>query len=230
MFNELLKNVMNLGIITEDDVKRLTAIELMLLIIERSNGLLQYLSTHIADSDNRFIALDNKYQQITDDIKDKIIDNETYFNEVIVDNLQDIAIDQLNSWLTDGTLESLINQTALANISNRVSALEQWKTTYIDETNKATRLLARSVDFSANYFRIPFMTVTNQGTIIAGSDIRYNGAGDQTFIDLGYKRSTDGGQTWSEPKIAIRNKRVDATYSRVMDGTILCDPYDNKIY
>ena len=66
---------MNLGIITEDDVKRLTAIELMLLIIERSNGLLQYLSTHIADSDNRFIALDNKYQQITDDIKDKIIDN-----------------------------------------------------------------------------------------------------------------------------------------------------------
>lgn len=230
MFNELLKNVMNLGIITEDDVNRLTAIELMLLIIERSNGLLQYLSTHIADSDNRFIALDKKYQQITDDIKDKIIDNETYFNEVIRENTEDITIAQLNQWLTDGTLETLINQTALANISNRVSALEQWKTTYIDETNKATRLLTRNVDFSSKYFRIPFMTVTNQGTIIAGSDVRYNGGGDQTFIDLGYKRSTDGGQTWSEPKIAIRNKRVDATYSRVMDGTILCDPYDDKIY
>lgn len=230
MFNELLKNVMNLGIITEDDVKRLTAIELMLLIIERSNGLLQYLSTHIADSDNRFIALDNKYQQITDDIKDKIIDNETYFNEVIRENLDDLTLAQLNQWLTDGTLESLINQTALANISNRVSALEQWKTTYIDETNKATRLLTRNVDFSSNYFRIPWMTVTNQGTIIAGSDVRYNNGGDQSFIDLGYKRSIDGGQTWSEPKIAIRNKRVDATYSRVMDGTILCDPYDNKVY
>ena len=224
MFNELLKNVMNLGIITEDDVKRLTAIELMLLIIERSNGLLQYLTSHIQDSDNRFIALDKKYQQITEDIKKQIIDNETYFNEVIVDNLQDIAIDQLNSWLTDGTLETLINQTALANISNRVSALEEWKTTYIDETNKATKLLARNVDFSSKNFRIPWMTVTNQGTIIAGSDVRYNNAGDQSFIDLGYKRSTDGGQTWSEPKIAIRNKRVDATYSRVMDGTILCDP------
>lgn len=230
MFNELLKNVMNLGIITEDDVKRLTAIELMLLIIERSNGLLQYLTSHIQDSDNRFIALDKKYQQITEDIKKQIIDNETYFNEVIVDNLQDIAIDQLNSWLTNGTLEDLINETALANISNRVSALEEWKTTYIDETNKATKLLARNVDFSSKNFRIPWMTVTNQGTIIAGSDVRYNNAGDQSFIDLGYKRSTDGGQTWSEPKIAIRNKRVDATYSRVMDGTILCDPYDNKIY
>ena len=41
MFNELLKNVMNLGIITEDDVKRLTAIELLMLIIERTNGLLK---------------------------------------------------------------------------------------------------------------------------------------------------------------------------------------------
>ena len=230
MFNELLKNVMNLGIITEDDVKRLTAIELMLLIIERSNGLLQYLSTHIQDSDQRFVALDKKYQQITDDIQDKIIDNETYFNEVIRENTEDITIEQLNRWLTDGTLESLINQTALANISNRVSALEQWKTTYIDETNKAKNIMVRNTDLGAKYFRIPWMTVTNQGTIIAGCDVRYNGGGDQSFIDLGYKRSTDGGQTWSEPKIAIRNKRVDATYSRVMDGTILCDPYDNKIY
>lgn len=230
MYNELLKNVMNLGIITEDDVKRLTAIELMLLIIERSNGLLNYLSTHIQDSDNRFIALDKKYQQITDDIKNKIIDNETYFNEVIRENTEDITISQLNQWLGDGTLESLINQTALANISNRVTALEEWKSVYIDETNKAKNIMTRNTDLGAKYFRIPWMTVTNQGTIIAGCDVRYNGGGDQTFIDLGYKRSTDGGQTWSEPKIAIRNKRVDATFSRVMDGTILCDTYDNKIY
>lgn len=230
MYNELLKNVMNLGIITEDDVRRLTAIELMLLIIERSNGLLNYLSTHIQDSDNRFIALDKKYQQITDDIKNKIIDNETYFNEVIRENTEDITISQLNQWMTDGTLENLINQTALANISNRVTALEEWKNVYIDETNKAKNIMVRNTDLGAKYFRIPWMTVTNQGTIIAGCDVRYNGGGDQTFIDLGYKRSTDGGQTWSEPKIAIRNKRVDATYSRVMDGTILCDTYDNKIY
>ena len=230
MYNELLKNVMNLGIITDDDVRRLTAIELMLLIIERSNGLLNYLSTHIQDSDNRFIALDNKYQQITDDIKNKIIDNETYFNEVIRENTEDITISQLNQWMTDGTLESLINQTALANISNRVTALEEYKNVYIDESQKTTKIMARNTDLGSKYFRIPWMTVTTQGTIIAGCDVRYNNGGDQSFIDLGYKRSTDGGKTWSEPKIAIRNKRVDATYSRVMDGTILCDTYDNKIY
>ena len=258
MFNELLKNVMNLGIITEDDVKRLTAVELMLLIIERSNGLLQYLNSYVEDTDNRLAGLDEKYQQITDEIKQLIIDNETYFNEVIRENLDDIAIGQLNQWLTDGTLESLINDTALANISNRVKAiedwkneymidsqaiktaleglssqvegLEDWKDVYVDESQQAVKLMAKNVDFNSNYFRIPWMTVTSRGTIIAGCDVRYNSSADHSYIDLGYKRSTDGGKTWSEPKIAIRNKRVSAEYSRVMDGTVLCDPYDNKVY
>lgn len=113
MFSELVKNVMNLGIITEDDVRRLTAIELMLLIIERSNGLLEYLKSYIQSNDARVEQLDKKYQQITDEIKQRLIDNETYFNEVIRENLIDIAIEQLNNWLTDGTLERVITETAL---------------------------------------------------------------------------------------------------------------------
>lgn len=124
MFSELLKNVMNLGIITADDVKRLTAVELMLLIIERTNGLLQYLETYVQGNDARINALDSKYQQITDEIKKLILDNETYFNTIIKENLEDIAIDQFNEWLVDGTLESLINETALKSVNDR-----------IDETN-----------------------------------------------------------------------------------------------
>lgn len=230
MFSELLKNVMNLGIITEDDVKRLTSIELMLLIIERTNGLLQYLQSYVQGNDARINALDSKYQQITNEIKQLIVDNETYFNTIIRDNLEDIAVGQFNTWLEDGTLESLINQTALANISNRVTALEEWKDIYIDESQSEIKLMTRNTDFNSAYFRIPWMTVTTQGTIIAGCDVRYNSSADHSFINLGYKRSTDGGKTWSEPKIAIQNKRVSSQYSRVMDGTILCDPYDNKVY
>ena len=230
MFSELLKNVMNLGIITEDDVKRLTAIELMLLIIERTNGLLNFLNHYVEDNDQRLVALDSKYQQITDDIKKLIQDNETYFNEIINKNLQVIALAKLNEWLADGTLESLINDTLLSKISDRVSVLEEWKDIYIDETQQEVKLMARNVDLNSAYFRIPWMTVTSQGTIIAGCDVRYNSSADHSFIDLGYKRSIDGGKTWSEPKIAIRNKRVSSQYSRVMDGTILCDPHDNKIY
>ena len=123
MFSELLKNVMNLGIITKDDVKRLTAIELMLLIIERSNGLLEYLKSYIEYNDKRVTELDKKYQQITDDIKKMIKDNESYFEEVIKNNLTSIALEQLNKWLADGTLEELINQTALKNVNDRITAI-----------------------------------------------------------------------------------------------------------
>lgn len=83
MFNELLKNVMTLGIITEDDVKRLTAIELMMLIIERLNGTTKALTD-------------------------------------IGANLESITLDELNKWMEDGTLEKLINQTALQNINKRL--------------------------------------------------------------------------------------------------------------
>ena len=83
MFSELLKNVMNLGIITEDDVKRLTAIELMMLIIERTNGTTKALTD-------------------------------------IGANLESITLAELNKWMEDGTLEKLINQTALQNINKRL--------------------------------------------------------------------------------------------------------------
>ena len=121
MFNELVKNVMSLGIITEDDVKRLTSVELMLLIIERTNGLLSYLNSYVDSNEARITALDEKYKQITDEIKKLIIDNETYFNEIISENLENLAISQLNEWVSDGTLETLINQTALKNINDHIT-------------------------------------------------------------------------------------------------------------
>lgn len=124
MFNELIKNVMNLGIITEDDVKRLTAVELMLLIIERTNGLLKYLESYIHDNDARIKALDDKYQQITEEIKQIILDNEAYFDRVIRENLEDMAISQFNEWLLDGTLESLFNESILNGVNDRIDALE----------------------------------------------------------------------------------------------------------
>ena len=80
MFNELLKNVMSLGIITEDDVKRLTAIELMLLIIERTNGLL----IHVENIDVNLVNL--------------------------LENIKTTTIEVLHQWQQDGTFDVLINQ------------------------------------------------------------------------------------------------------------------------
>ena len=105
MFNDLLKNVMNLGIITEDDVKRLTAVELMLLIIERTNGILVKLNNYIESNDVKVNELIEQYRNL-------------------MITLQEIATAQMNAWIEDGTMETLINKTALATVNRR-----------IDETN-----------------------------------------------------------------------------------------------
>ena len=91
MFNELLKNVMNLGIITEDDVKRLTAIELMMLIIERTNGLLNHVE-----------IMDAKLARL-------------------LENIRTTTVEELNKWAKDGTFNTLINQTALAKVNAQLT-------------------------------------------------------------------------------------------------------------
>ena len=108
MFSELLKSVLNLGIITVDDVNRSTAIELIMLLIERTNGLIQ----------------------IVGDIEG---------------NIKDTTIEQLNKWLEDGTLELIINQTALKNISDRLSQIGQSPIRLADETDD-TQAIQRVID------------------------------------------------------------------------------------
>ena len=97
MFNELLKNVMNLGIITEDDVKRLTAIELMMLIIERINGLLN----RVEFIDGKLDKLDEKFVKL-------------------LENMRTTTIEELNKWTQDGTFDELINQSALKKVNERI--------------------------------------------------------------------------------------------------------------
>ncbi|MDB2162320.1 sialidase family protein [Clostridium butyricum] len=73
--------------------------------------------------------------------------------------------------------------------------------------------------WNSKYFRIPSMQTLSDGSIIAFSDIRYNGPNDHGYIDIGCARSVDGGKTWGDYKIVMENDRKDSTYSRVMDST-----------
>jgi sialidase-1 len=53
-------------------------------------------------------------------------------------------------------------------------------------------------------YRIPGMVTTNEGTLIAVYDNRYNNSKDlQEDIDVGMSRSTDGGQTWEPMKVIM---------------------------
>lgn len=84
-------------------------------------------------------------------------------------------------------------------------------------------------DFESNYFRIPFMTVTKRGTIVAGCDVRYNSMSDQSLISLGTARSIDGGKTWIDKTIAMENSG-QSDVSRCMDGTILYDEVNDRLW
>lgn len=53
-------------------------------------------------------------------------------------------------------------------------------------------------------FRIPALVTSNSGTLIAAYDIRYDSSRDLVAdIDVGVKRSTDGGKTWSDIILAM---------------------------
>lgn len=104
MFNDLIKNVMSLGIITQNDVERLTATELMLLIIERCNGLLDGL----IETSDELKKVDAKYQKIMDELRNATEEKTAEILQQMVD---------------DGTMSELINQTALIDLNNRINDL-----------------------------------------------------------------------------------------------------------
>jgi sialidase-1 len=49
-------------------------------------------------------------------------------------------------------------------------------------------------------YRIPALVSTEKGTLVAFCEARKSASGDWGAIDLLFRRSTDGGKTWSEPK------------------------------
>ncbi|MCJ8342513.1 MAG: glycoside hydrolase [Cetobacterium sp.] len=68
-----------------------------------------------------------------------------------------------------------------------------------DGYNSAQTIFKNRTVTSTNGFRIPAITTTSQGTIIAVSDIRYKGTSDNTDmpakVEFMIKTSNDGGKT-----------------------------------
>jgi sialidase-1 len=82
---------------------------------------------------------------------------------------------------------------------------------------------------NVNTYRIPGITTTNKGTLIAVYDNRYTTSRDLPGnIDVGMSRSTDGGQTW-EPMKVIMDMGEPHENNGVGDPAILFDPATNKI-
>lgn len=84
-------------------------------------------------------------------------------------------------------------------------------------------------DFNSKYFRIPFLTSTPKGALIAGSDVRYTDGSDYNQIDIGIARSEDGGKTWIDKQIVFKNNGIHE-HSRKMDGCIVVDKVTQRIF
>jgi len=82
--------------------------------------------------------------------------------------------------------------------------------------------------------RIPGLAVTPKGTLLAIFDARKKSARDlQGDIDIGLRRSTDGGQTWQPLEIAMDMGEwggLPEKFNGVSDPCILVDKNSNTIY
>ena len=98
MFNELLENVMNSGIITADDVQRLTATELMIVIIKRVNGLLESqikLAQSLGESESR---LNSEMEKLKNE-----------FDHLVETGIMTDVVKLLTEWKDNGLLSNLVN-------------------------------------------------------------------------------------------------------------------------
>ncbi len=74
-------------------------------------------------------------------------------------------------------------------------------------TNSFTTPVFVSGQGGYHTYRIPALTVTTQGTVLAFAEGRKGGGGDSGRIDLLLRRSTDHGRTWSEQQLVRSDER-----------------------
>lgn len=68
----------------------------------------------------------------------------------------------------------------------------------------SSSLLFDEEDWNSPAFRIPSLLTTSSGTTLAVADIRYGDSNDSpNNIDIGIRRSFDGGNTWTDPKLIL---------------------------
>lgn len=89
-------------------------------------------------------------------------------------------------------------------------------------------------DDQVHTYRIPGLTTTNAGTLLAVYDVRRESKRDlQGNMDIGLSRSTDSGETWEPMRIALDMKKwggLPEKFNGVSDACILTDKNTGAIY
>jgi len=110
-------------------------------------------------------------------------------------------------------------------------------TVQMDAASKPQRLgiaLRQQGQDQIDTYRIPGMATTNNGTLIAVYDNRYNDPVDlQENIDVGMSRSTDGGATWEPMKVIMDMGEFNGLpedENGIGDPAVLVDRATNTIW
>lgn len=94
--------------------------------------------------------------------------------------------------------------------------------------------LRTHMDDSVDTYRIPGLTTTNNGTLLAIYDVRRDSPRDlQGNIDVGLSRSADGGNTWEPMRIALDMGEwggLPQKFNGVGDANILVDRSNNTVF
>lgn len=89
-------------------------------------------------------------------------------------------------------------------------------------------------DDNVDTYRIPGLTTTNNGTLLAIYDVRRESSRDlQGDMDIGLSRSTDGGRTWEPMRIAMDRGTwgdLPEKFNGISDACILVDENTNTIF
>ena len=107
-----------------------------------------------------------------------------------------------------------------------------------DVSGEISRRMAVGVrhagDDGSAAFRIPGLVTTNEGTLLAVYDVRYNNSADlQEHVDIGLSRSTDGGKTWEKMRLPLsfgEDGGLPAAQNGVGDPSILVDTETNTVW
>ncbi|MFG3259417.1 exo-alpha-sialidase [Streptomyces sp. NPDC048172] len=86
----------------------------------------------------------------------------------------------------------------------------------------------KEYDGKAKSVRIPALATTNDGTILAATDARVDGSTDlPSNIQVGLRRSTDNGATWTDPEIVAHADRTDTGTG---DSSLLVDRETGRVF
>jgi len=130
---------------------------------------------------------------------------------------------------------NLLNQLSVADVSVQTSP----KSGVLVMPEPLTPLrfgvaLRRHNDDGVHTYRIPGLTTTSKGTLLAVYDARRESSRDlQGDIDIGLSRSTDGGESWEPMRIAMDRGTwggLPQKFNGISDPCILAHPKSGKIY